>query len=161
MKTWAVLLCALYTAACAARGRERAALEVAPWADPAGYRRIGVLPFTEPSGRGRYLAEKVAATLRESGRETTDVAAAERVFGAIGPDSLGLTMTQLEDLKRETGAQALLFGEVGQESLSLILLDLRLGEEALKARFGPRAGGYPDEEIVRLAVQCMATQPAR
>lgn len=161
MRIGGVLACALFTAACAAGGRERAAVEVAPWADPAGYTRIGVLPFTAPRGRGRHLAEQVSAKLRAEGRETADVRALEKLFGAIKPDSMGFTMSQLEDLKRETGAQALLFGDVGLESLSLILFDLQTGEEALKARFGPRAGGYPDEEILRLAMRCLATQPSR
>jgi hypothetical protein len=161
MRRFALPVAAALLGACAAGGRERAAVEVAPWADPGSYRRIGVLPFTEPGGRGRHLAEIVSAKLREQGRQTSDVAALEKSFGAIKPDSLGFTMTQLEDLKRETGAQAILFGEVGAESLSLILLDLQSGEEALKARFGPRAGGYPEEEILRLALESLRTRTPR
>jgi hypothetical protein len=154
-------LAVLLGAACAP---SKTRVEYADNMDLAGYRRIAVLPFTDQKGRGRQIAEAIAKGLPQRGFEAAQSKRVEDLFYKLKPDrELGLGLNELNELRRATGAQAILSGSVDPkgDQAAVILLDIDQGDEIFKATLLPphRGAFASSDEIAEQALGLFAELP--
>lgn len=149
-------------AACAARSK----VAFEPGMDLGRFKRIGVLPFTDPRGQGRKIAVEVERGLLERGFDSVDLQRLESVFKGLKLDySAGLSLHALADIKSRTMAEALLFGSIDSrwQEASLILIETDMGEVVFKAKLKPRRGKSFErpEDAAREALGIFSSLPAR
>lgn len=134
--------------------------------DPGTYRLVGVLPFTDRKGRGRQIAEAVAAGLPKRGFAVVDPAALAGVVGRFKPDAeLGVGITELTEIRQATKVQALLSGRVDPEGrmATIVMIDAELGDELMRADLFPRRNGRfaGAQEIAGQVLDLFGDAPAR
>lgn len=149
-------------ASCA--GRSKVAFE--PGMDLGRFKRIGVLPFTDPRGQGRKIAAAVGQGLLARGFEAVDLARMEGVFKSLKLDySAGLSLHAMADVRSRTMAEALLFGAMDARwrEASLILIETEMGEVVFRAKLRPRRGKSFErpEDAAREALGIFSALPAR
>lgn len=110
-------------------------VKVGPGGDLARYRRIGILPFTEPGGNGLGPAELVEKAIRALGIATVDAGQMGPVFDALRVErGAELGLEQLMKLRQATQAEALVFGSVapvkkrGKAHLLILVIDGQSGD---------------------------------
>ena len=152
-KAATVLAAALALSAC---GAARPQVKIEPDASMSRYHRVGVLPFSDPGGRGHAFAEAMSTGLFRMGFDPVNVNQLETVFRGLrmDPDS-GLSIQDLHELKRLTYADALFFGTVdsGRKEVQLLMLDGSTGEVVLRARYRP--GGPLQERPEQVSEQLL------
>lgn len=153
MRAWLLPLAAgLALAACAPRSQ----IGVHPGMDIGRYRRFGILPLTDPAGRGEKIADLVARGLVAGGVDAVDGRQLEAVFKSLKLDrsQSGLDMHSVAEIRRLTFAEALVFGALdsrGQEA-SVIVIETELGEPVLNARLKAKNGRFQSAEEIAAAV---------
>lgn len=127
--------------------------------NPGRYRRLAVLPFTDPRGQGPLIAAKLNKGLFERGFATVDLHQIDSLFKNLKLDfSGGLGLNTVTEIRQATLAEALLFGSVDSDwrQASLIMIETEYGDVVFNAKIRPRRGGAfstPDqiaEEVLRL-----------
>lgn len=110
-------------------------VKVGPGGDLARYRRIGILPFSEPGGNGLGPAESVEKAIRALGIATVDAGQMGPVFDALRVErGAELGLEQLMTLRQATAAEALVFGSVapvkkrGPAHLLILVIDGQSGD---------------------------------
>lgn len=160
----ALLACALAFPLSCCAGRSKVAFE--PGMDLGRFKRIGVLPFTDPRGQGRKIAAELGRGLLDRGFDSVDLRQLESVFKGLKLDySTGLSLHALADIKSRTMAEALLFGSIDSrwQEASLILIETDMGEVVLRAKLKPRRGKSFErpEDAAREALGIFSSLAAR
>lgn len=132
--------------------------------DVGRYRRFGVLPFTDPGGRGAKIAEAVSKGLVAGGVDAVDGAQLETVFKSLKLDRTGssLDMHSVSEVRRLTLAEALVFGALDSRGgeISVIVIETELGEPVLNARVKARHGRFESaEEAAAEVLKVFAYRP--
>ena len=133
-------LLSLILLACAT-GRTRVEVELGM--DPARYRRVAVLPFTDRRGQGWLISAKVNKGLFERDYNTVDLHQIESVFKSLKLDySSGLGIHSLAEIRHATLAEALVFGALDSEwrEASVIMIEAEMGDVVFTAKVRPRRG---------------------
>ena len=77
------------------------------------YRRIGVLAFGDPTGRGQKIADAMDARFQKAFFDVVDQKAVAEVLAQYKPDrDQGLGVEALEEIRRKTGIDALIIGRM-------------------------------------------------
>ena len=109
----------------------------------AGYRRFGVSPFLDPGGRGQAVTDAFAAALQQTLDDPVDQKALARILAQYKPDrDVGYRAEELETLRAQTGADALIVGRMGPgwSSAAITVIELDTGGPILHALLRPRKG---------------------
>lgn len=151
----------LALAACAPRSR----VALTPGMDVARYRHFGVLPFTDPSGRGGQVADALSRALVAQGVNAVDQGQLQAVFKQLKVErsQSGLDLHTLYEIRRLTFAEALVFGALdsGWKEASVIVIETQGGEPVLNARLKARYGRFEGvEEVVAMVLKAFAHRPA-
>ncbi|MBI5202902.1 MAG: hypothetical protein HY925_15020 [Elusimicrobia bacterium] len=114
-------------------------VRVGPGADLTRYRRIGILPFSEPHGKGGKAAELVEQAFRGMGFGTVSPSQMGPVFDSLRVErGAELGLEQLMTLRQATQAEALVFGSTapvkkgGKPRFSILVIDGQSGDLVAK-----------------------------
>ncbi len=151
MRSWRLILAAavLGLAACGPKSEVRPEEAV----DFGAYRHFGVAPFVDPKGRGQELTDAMVAALAQATAEPVDQKALAKILSQYKPDrEVGYRAEELETLRSQTGADALIVGRMAPDwsSALVTVVELESGASILHARLRPnkrgeKAFGTPEE----------------
>lgn len=128
-----------------------------PWLDAGKLKTIAVLPFSDPRGQGRIMAEKVNARLEAMGIKSVDMDLLETMFKELGKEerSDAFGITALNEMRQRTSADALLVVDIKYgrwrkrwQGISILLLDTLNGDELVEAKLDGPYSGYGDANAV-------------
>ncbi|MFA6004308.1 MAG: hypothetical protein WC881_09595 [Elusimicrobiota bacterium] len=134
-------------------------VESDPWLDANKLKAIAVLPFSDPLGHGRVLAEKVNSRLEALAIRSVDLDELEPLFKELGQEerSDALGITALNELRQRTSANALLVVDLrcGRwrkhklwQGISIVLLDTMSGDVLVEAKLEAPRSGYRDANAI-------------
>lgn len=126
-----------------------------------GIRRLGVLPFQDPSGKGVQIADAIEAGLRPLLYETARREPIARELSEHKPDQdFGLSLEAYEMIRQQTGADGLLVGRMLPDwsAGTCVVYETELGDPVIRVLLKPRGKGRkrfetPDEvaaEVLRV-----------
>jgi hypothetical protein len=109
--------------------------------DVASYRRIGVAVFTDRTGKGRAVADAIAAALQREMFEPVDEKALAQLLARYKPDpDTGFGIEALEVIRSQSGADALLMGRMAADwsAASVNMIETNTGAPVLRGILRPR-----------------------
>ena len=115
-------------------------VERAEGASLAGLRRLGVLPFADPRGKGREIAKAITGGLAPLLYEPADGALVEKTLNAHKSDNeSGLGLESLELLRHEAGADAIVMGRMLPDwsAATISIYETELGDPVLRGLLKP------------------------
>ena len=118
----------------------RTKIDYGPGMAFSSYRRVAVLPFSDPKGRGALIAEKIIAGLQRAGFECPSVAKVSAVLSGQRPDpDFGLGITALTDLQARLGVKAVVIGAISREEnvAAVNVVETGMGDRVLSAVIVP------------------------
>lgn len=130
-------------------------------ADLAAYRRLAVMPYGDRAGEGRGYAAAAAKALDAEGFDVAPLESVEAVLRELGVrrgEPVGAPT--LEELRRRTKAQAVVFGTLAcsrdpkTSRVSVLFLDAARGDAVFEMSYAPTACGTAagaEEAAARLA----------
>lgn len=116
-------------------------VETAEDVDVGSYRRLAVLPFTDPRGQGRAIADAVKAGLPQIMYENADAAAVAKILARVKSDpGEGPSLEALELIRGQTSAEAIMTGRMAPDwSAAMVnIVETEMGRPILSAVIKPR-----------------------
>ncbi len=157
-----VLGCAAALAAC---GPPHTKVDNPSGLNPANFRRVGILPFADSKGEGRDIASELARRLAGTDYEVVDSARLEKLYKGLKLErSGGLSLQAMADIRHDTGAEALVFGQLDPEwrEASVLMIETEMGEVVFDAKLRPKGGGpFKDRSaLVSEALRLFSVRPS-
>ena len=109
------------------------------WDDSTDYshiHRVGVVPFTDPSGKGKQISDAINAGLPRLMFEQADAKALQKILENHPPSKdNGVGLEALEIIRRDTAADAIVLGTMAPDwsAFQLNMVETEMGSVVLRA----------------------------
>ncbi len=144
-------LAAAFLAACA----QEAQITGEGPGDPAAFRRVAVLPFSDTQGHGREISAKLSRLIPRWGFDPVDAQQLDQVIRTLEVQpGEELSMATLNDIRQKTLADAVLMGSVDSKwsEADFVVAETQTGDVVYKARVKPLHGYFQGAD--ELADRC-------